>query len=408
MQRVFLMATLICLISVTAHADILVRSNGELVDGKLISDNSSGLVFQPDGTDASAALKLARPDVARVVKTDEHGMLLSDGSAPATRPAVTWNVPTEPTAPPIAVPPAGPSCCVIPLHGEVGGTILASILEKSLADALLRKPTVVVLDIDSPGGMVDEARQIIDVLHRYNKKLRIVALAGEDLSAAAIFTLSVREIYLKPSGTIGAATSFVPGKPDLSAKVEEKMQSAWCAEARSSAEEGRHEPLLAEAMIDNDMELHLETVDGKPVVKDGPGERMLCRKGKILTLTSHEAVSCGLAAGDADDLNELATALHLDHWTEVKGLGTMLAEAMPARMKAYQSQGEKIAAKFQQDLKSAIDADPSQVITTVTRSSPVTMPQPYMPGQYPGHVFRECRGLTSRRMFLSRNSRQRP
>ena len=47
---------------------------------------------------------------------------------------------------------------------------------------------------------------------------------------SAILTLSVKEVYIKSSGTIGAATSFVPGT-QLSAKVEEKMQSAWRASA---------------------------------------------------------------------------------------------------------------------------------------------------------------------------------
>ena len=49
------------------------------------------------------------------------------------------------------------------------------------------------------------------------------------------------------------------------------MQLAGCAEARNSPpRKGATEPMLADAMIDNDQELHWETVDGKPVVKDGP------------------------------------------------------------------------------------------------------------------------------------------
>ncbi len=149
--------------------------------------------------------------------------------------AVKWDVPPEPAAPKISASRAGAKTFyVIPLHGEVGHTVLANALEKSLADALLRKPTVVVLDIDSPGGLVAESEKIIRVISRYKKKLRMVALCDQDLSAAAIFTLSIKEIYLKPTGTIGAATSFIPNQPQLSEKVEEKMQSAWRAVARTA------------------------------------------------------------------------------------------------------------------------------------------------------------------------------
>ena len=37
-------------------------------------------------------------------------------------------------------------------------------------------------------------------------------------------------------------------------------------------------------------------------MKEGPGEKVLCRKGRILTLTSQEAVECGLAAGRIADI----------------------------------------------------------------------------------------------------------
>ena len=223
---------------------------------------------------------------------------------------------------------------------------------------MARKPGVVVLDIDSPGGLVEEAKKIIEVLHAYNKQVRIVALAGQDLSAAAILSLSCREIYVKATGTVGAAVAYNPAHLTLPPKLEEKMQSAWRAVARNSAEEGGHEPLLAEAMIDNTMELHLESADkspadkspidksaaGRAVVKEGPGERTLCRKGKVLTLSSHEAVECGLARGLADDYAELGKALGLANWAECKGLGVPLAEYLPKRAAAFKTELDAIHA----------------------------------------------------------------
>jgi hypothetical protein len=122
-----------------AWADIIVRGDGALLDGKVNSTDEKQITFLPDGADASQTQRLERSFVTRVVHTDEHGARIPDG--PATQPSQDWTVPPEPVAPPMASSAsAKPTYCLIPLHGEVGSTILASALEKSLADAVKRKP----------------------------------------------------------------------------------------------------------------------------------------------------------------------------------------------------------------------------------------------------------------------------
>ena len=366
-----------------ARGDILVGTNGMYIDGKIVSRDEKTIVFQRDFSAAGSTLRIDPAHVAKVVVSDEHGAVAADEAQGEKLYASKWKIPPEPEAPEVVPAPAGRSTySLIPLHGEVGSTVVADALEKSLADAVKRKPTVVVLDIDSPGGRVEEARRILKVLHKYNKKIRIVALADKDLSAAAILTLSVKEVYIKSSGTIGAATSFVPGT-ELPKKVEEKMQSAWRASARGSAEEGGHNPLLAEAMIDNDLELHLEKSGDKFVVKQGPGDNVLCRKGKVLTLTSHEAVQCGLAAGEADDLDELAEALKMPGWAECKGIGTLYAEYLPRREKALKALSDRIFAEFQQNIVRARQVAPSDEVsqTLVRNNASVSRQGVYQPAQ---------------------------
>ena len=393
MRRIFWGGLVTLLVGVVARGDIIVCSGGSCVEGKVISQSMFNVSIVSEGYEPTAVQNLSRGTVSHVYLTDERGGLRADPEA-ETRPAATV-LPPDPVAPPI-VGGKGPTYCVIPLHGAVGETVLASALEKSLADAVSRQPTVLVLDVDSPGGSVEEAKRIIAVLHKYNKKLRIVAFAGQDLSAAAIITLSAKEIYVKASSTIGAATAYVPGKTAVPTDIQEKIQSAWRAVARNSAEEGGHEPMLADAMIENDMDLHWDIADGKPVVREGPGDRMICRKGKVLTLTSHEAVSCGLAAGGADDYEELGKALKLENWTEMKGLGPLFAEVLPKRVEKYNKEMAQIGVQFVQDMQTAAKADPSQRVTAVQQvvtlhlaPQPRTygpqqpyMPQPGIPNPY--------------------------
>jgi ATP-dependent protease ClpP protease subunit len=374
------------LLAGTARADLLVLSNGRIVDGKIESESEKEVVFRLDGSPNGAEPRhVDRAAVVRTVYCDENGAVLPGPATKPATPAARWTVPPAPAAQPVVEPPAGKSTYyVIPLHGEVGATVLASALEKSLADAVSRKPMVIVLDIDSPGGLVEESLKIMKVIAHYNKQCKIVAYIEQDLSAAAVFTLSCRQIYVKQLSTIGAATSFIPGRPDLAAKIEEKMQSAWRAAARNSAEEGRHDPLIADAMIDSDTELHVETTNGKPVIKEGPGEHMLVRKGKVLTLTSHEAVECGLAAGEADDLDELGKVMGYPSWVECKGLGRELAEYLPKHEEAFEQAIKKIGADLSMHLQSAIEADPtgSQEFVEQVQQRVVPGPGPVGPG-YP-------------------------
>jgi len=256
------------------------------------------------------------------------------------------HLPPEPEAPPV-VEHDGPTYYVIPLTGEVGRTVCARVLEASLADAAKRKPTAVVLAVDSPGGSVQEMSKICELLRSYKDKLRIVVLVKKALSAAAILSLNAEEIYVRPAGIIGAATAYkrtVFGLPEV---LEEKMMSVVRATARAAAETGKHQSILAEAMIDPDIILHYaEDEQGNPVAAEGGGDKMLVRAGRLLTVTGREAARCGLAAGHSvEDLADLGARLDQKGWTECKGLGQPLA--------TYWS---KVIDKFEKDLQKYQDA----------------------------------------------------
>jgi hypothetical protein len=358
------------------RADLIVKQDGSVVEGKVVSRDAKGLTVQAEGQ--KTALQMAAESVARVIVTDEKGMLLEQAkgvSSPGKAPERKFNVPVEPAGPKIET--ASPSSYyVIPFHGVVGETVTSQGLEKSLADAVKRKAPVVVLDINSPGGLVSEAEEMIKILHQYNKQLRIVVLADQNLSAAAITSLSVREIYVKATSITGAATAYNPENLLLPADIREKMQSAWRAVARNSAQEGGHEPLLAEAMIDSSKQLHLETIDGKKVVKEGPGENIICQKGRILTLTSREAVNCGLAVALADDYAELGVALRMPGWAECPGLGREMAAYLEKRWTSFEQQSKELEAELSRHLSAARDAAPdSDVVTQRVVTTPA------MPGQ---------------------------
>ncbi len=82
-------------------------------------------------------------------------------------------VPPPPKAPPITFT-SKPTYYVIPLKGDVGSTVAADVLTKSLADAAKRKPTVVILHVDSPGGRIDEVALLADGLREHSGVVEVL------------------------------------------------------------------------------------------------------------------------------------------------------------------------------------------------------------------------------------------
>lgn len=124
-----------------------------------------------------------------------------------------------------------------------------------LTEATQAHAAAVVLDIDTFGGRVDAAVLIRDALLR--AKVKTVAFVNRRaISAGALICLAAETIVMAGGGTIGAATPVQIGLPGGPAQpVEEKTVSYMRKEFRATAESRKRPPLLAEAMVDADVEI---------------------------------------------------------------------------------------------------------------------------------------------------------
>ena len=175
-----------------------------------------------------------------------------------------------------------------------------------------------VLDIDSPGGQVDEKAKIVDLLGQQTK-YTTVAHEKRAMSASAIIALTCKTIVMEPQGSIGAAVPWKFG-PDGTAKdVEAKFLSAYRAVAKGAAEYGHHNPLLAEGMMDMDLILSAIHQNNMVTVVEGQPEdsRLLKKAKQILCLSTLEAEGCGLAAGSCANPRDLQKVLGLNDWSPV-------------------------------------------------------------------------------------------
>ena len=253
----------------------------------------------------------------------------------------------------------------IPIKGAIGRFTTARV-KTLLKQAAKLKPTVVILDLDTPGGSTAQAEEIIDLIIKA-KNLRFVAFVHEALSAGAAITLACPEIYMSDTATMGAATSYwasASGMPlVLPPGLAEKSQSHWRAVCRKAAQHGGHASILADAMIDPDFALTMRKENGRIVLKrDGRG-KTLKAKGRILTLTPSEAVSCGLAKGFVQDLPALGRSLSMSGWSEIKPsqiyIGTR-AKRRGSQIELYERMREKAnALKLNSKLSTTLQKETS-------------------------------------------------
>ena len=188
------------------------------------------------------------------------------------------------------------------LVGKVDGEInlvASAYVRRLVLAAADRGAKAMVLELNTFGGQVDAAVAIRDALID-SKVTTVVFINKRAISAGALMALACDKIVMTSGGTIGAATPIYSGPgQELPEAVEEKYVSYFRQEMRSTAETKGRNGDIAEAMVDKDYEI--------------PG---LIAKGKLLTLTTHEALARGIADAEAESLDQALDKLGIQGQVE--------------------------------------------------------------------------------------------
>jgi membrane-bound serine protease (ClpP class) len=160
---------------------------------------------------------------------------------------------------------------------------LYSYIERGLQRARSNNAAGVILQIDTFGGLVDAADNIRKSL--LSSELPIVAFIDLNAaSAGALISIATDSIYMAPGGSIGAAT-VVDGSGTY---ASEKMQSYMRGIMRATAESTNRDPQVAEAMVDESV-----AIEG------------IIAEGKLLTLSTEEALRIGFIQGSAASIEDV-------------------------------------------------------------------------------------------------------
>ena len=168
---------------------------------------------------------------------------------------------------------AAQSVYSVSIKEEIGPNAWRTV-KNAVKQAKLNESDYLLIDLNTFGGALNFADSIRSSLLNAPQFKSIVYVNNNAASAGALIALASDYIFMQTGASIGAA-SVVNQSGDI---MPEKYQSYMRGLMRSTAEAKGRDPKVAEAFVDPAISL--------PALKED---------GQLLTLTTSEAVSIGLA-----------------------------------------------------------------------------------------------------------------
>ncbi|MEE2896810.1 MAG: ATP-dependent Clp protease proteolytic subunit [Planctomycetota bacterium] len=218
-----------------------------------------------------------------------------------------------------------PGVFFLPWEGQVGTLARHESIEQIAAEADKYGPgQIIVLHINSPGGLVLEGDEIHETLMEIKRRHRVIAWIKKAISAGAFTALHCDEIYFEKVGAMGSAVMFAGTK-----SIEGAQLAAWVKDFGDVAEAGGRSRIPAECMVTR---TKMASYDKDPETgkitwyPDMRGEHHISNERQVLTLNADNAFDSGYIDGIADTEEQLAALLDLDEWYEISDRGRKIHE----------------------------------------------------------------------------------
>lgn len=172
------------------------------------------------------------------------------------------------------------------IHEEIGPA-MTRLTESAITEAEKQNAAYILIDMDTYGGLVADGDNIRTALLK-TKIPTMVLVRNNAASAGALIAIACDSIYMMPGSTIGAA-SVVNQEGEL---MPEKYQSYMRKKMRATAEETGRNPLIAEGMTDENLEID-----------------SIKEKGKIVTFSTKEAIRYGYCNAEVEKPEDILEKL---------------------------------------------------------------------------------------------------
>ena len=225
-----------------------------------------------------------------------------------------------------------PEVLLIKIEGMIE-PLMQNFFSQQLRRARAEKVDILIIEIDSPGGLLGTAETMAeDLAALEDHGIRTVAwIPREAISGAAIIALGCDEIYMHPEARIGDAAP-IEARDGAFERAPEKVLSYTRNLLRTLAEKKGRPPAIAEAMADKDLEVFevINPVTGETEFKteaelhaakqefDVQQRVPESRKDNLLTVNGRRAHELKLAEPPVSGREELKQRLGIPALTELK------------------------------------------------------------------------------------------
>jgi membrane-bound serine protease (ClpP class) len=175
-----------------------------------------------------------------------------------------------------------PQVMVMEIRDEIDPRMLRQV-KLALEHAEKIKADYVIVDMDTYGGVLTDAKEIVDLIMGFKKPVWVF-INSDAASAGALISIACDSIYMAPGASIGAAT-VVEGDGQ---QAPDKYQSYMRSIMRSTAEVNHRDPRIAEGMVDD------------RIVIDS-----IKQAGKVITFTTSEAIKYGYCEAQVESIEEI-------------------------------------------------------------------------------------------------------
>ncbi len=315
------------LFGATARGDVLSLTDGRSFEGELVEESRDGVRFRTQIHGIWTTLTIPRRLVYSVdpYEGDQSDLSAREASAADSAPVRAM----KKDAKVIVVIPLSGDVGRIPGRSRSGECFTADAIEACFRRAEHLEADLIVLDIQSPGGRVDEMERICDVIQASAGKLPIVAFPGEAFSAAAIITMSCRDIIVRPDSRIGAAVIIQTGPEGVSA-VDAKMASPHYARQRQLMRKSGHPYEIVQAMTIQEKELWWSPGEGLTDIEPHQDFADLWDhvddEKSVLTMTAEQALQWDVALDSVGSVEGVARAMGISGQLDVVELQSVIRQ----------------------------------------------------------------------------------
>ncbi len=316
----------------SALADQVVLRDGTVYEGTIVSETRRSIVMNTEVHGISTTLTLDISQILKVTKSEDMDDAEGDDSEASGLHTIPSRSNRESSTDSKVLKREGYQLLMeIPLTGTFGQDIYPLSVADSLEWAKDSGVTDIVFRINSPGGEVWAAQDLVAVMERFSDDFTYHMLIEHAISASIWPSFWSSSISMAPGADFGGAVVYSTNSTG-SAEVDKKMTSIMASKLGSAAEANGHSRHLVQAMMLSEAAVYAYKDHGEWVLtnsKDGlpKGYETIDGPDTVLTLTTDQAARYGIVTAlDSKSLDSFAEANGIEKWDSAGDMGYELAE----------------------------------------------------------------------------------